>query len=102
MLTVFKSAHQLVLLSIINNVSDVLIQARMALEGVLARELPAVLAALHMPSLRSAVEAALRQLVATLYLRYAIPSLKARASHRLIGFARLWFKGTNLGGSSGF
>jgi hypothetical protein len=78
-------------------VTGVLIQARMALEGVLARELPAVLAALHVPSLRSAVEVALRQLVATFYLRYAVPSLKARASHHLTGFARLWFKGTSLG-----
>ena len=38
-----------------------------------------LLAALCVPSLRSAVEVALRQLVATFYLRYAVPSLKARA-----------------------
>ncbi|EIE27813.1 hypothetical protein COCSUDRAFT_55793 [Coccomyxa subellipsoidea C-169] len=53
-------------------------QGRAVLEGVLAREVPGVLGALHVPSLRSAVEVALRQLVATFYLRSAVPSLKER------------------------
>ncbi len=56
------------------------IQGRAVLEGVLARELPGVLGALRVPSLRSAVEVALRQLVATFYLRSAVPSLKVRAA----------------------
>lgn len=48
----------------------------MVVEGALARALPEVLAGLRVPSLRSAVEVALRELIATFYLLYAVPSLK--------------------------
>ncbi|BDA48341.1 probable RNA polymerase II subunit B1 CTD phosphatase RPAP at C-terminar half [Coccomyxa sp. Obi] len=53
-------------------------QGRAVLEVALGRALPSVLGALHVSSPRSAIEVALRQLIATFYLRSAIPSLKER------------------------
>ncbi|CAL8463766.1 g3300 [Coccomyxa elongata] len=53
-------------------------QGRAVLEVALGRALPSVLGALHVASPRSAAEVALRQLIATFYLRSAIPSLKER------------------------
>ena len=50
------------------------------LEVALGRALPSVLTAMHVALPRSAAEVALRQLIATFYLRSAIPSLKVGAS----------------------
>ncbi len=56
------------------------------LEIALGRALPSVLAALHVASPRSAAEVALRQLIATFYLRSAIPSLKVGLHQRFFMF----------------
>jgi hypothetical protein len=54
-------------------------QARQAaLEGAIARALPAVLADMRVAALRSAVELHLRALIATFHLHSALPSLKVR------------------------